>query len=135
MKKPLSPAQQVKKSEDKAKREALENLFMFHVRCEFFNKLDLPFPVRQFKIPHVPYVYDFAWPEFLLTVEINGGTHAGDNGKKSGHSTGKGIQRDYTKSNAAVMHGWNPLVFTADDVKDLTAVLTVKEFLTTHTPF
>jgi len=125
MKKHLSPAQQVKKAEDKAKREALESLFYFHVVA-----LCLPVPVHQFKMPHVPYVYDYAWPEFLLTVEINGGTWT-----KSGHSTGKGIQRDYTKSNAAVMHGWNPLVFTADDVKDLTAVLTVKEFLTAHTPF
>ena len=131
----LSPAQQVKKAEDKAKREALEKLFALHVRGKIVDELGLPPPVCQFKIPHVPYFYDFAWPEFLLTVEINGGTHAGDNGKKSGHSTGKGIQRDYTKSNAAVMHGWNPLVFTADDVKDLTAVLTVKEFLTNHTPF
>lgn len=130
MKKPLSPAQQVKKAEDEAKREALEKLFALHVRCKIVDELGLPLPVCQFKIPHVPYIYDFAWPEFLLTVEINGGTWT-----KSGHSTGKGIQRDYTKSNAAVMHGWCPLVFTADDVKDLTAVLTVKGFLTTHTPF
>jgi len=135
MTKVLSPAQVVKKAQDKSKREALETLFAWNIQTEQLAGSIIPDPSRQFKIPNIPYIYDFAWPAFSLVVEINGGTHAGDSGKKSGHSTGKGIQRDYKKSNAAVMAGWSPLVFTADDVKNLTAIETVKEFLATHTPF
>lgn len=64
-------------------------------------------PVRRWKM-------DFAWPELLLAVEIQGGTYSR---KRSGHTTGTGTQRDYEKNNAAVLLGWQVLYFSSKDLK------------------
>ena len=50
--------------------------------------------------------FDFAWIERKLLVEINGGTYT-----VGAHSTGKGIARDYEKSNLAQLQGWRCLAF------------------------
>jgi hypothetical protein len=55
------------------------------------------------------YRLDFAHPETMVGVEINGGTWAR---RRQGHSTGSGIQRDYTKANYCQMNGW--VVFLLD---------------------
>lgn len=44
---------------------------------------------------------DFAWPQAQVAIEINGGIW-----KKGGHSSGKGITRDITKSTLAQLSGW-----------------------------
>lgn len=36
--------------------------------------------------------------------------------RKGGHSSGKGIQRDYDKGNAGTMLGWRVLHFSTDDI-------------------
>lgn len=56
-----------------------------------------PVPRRKFRL-------DFAHPESLVGIEISGGIWA-----KNGHSSGKGLIRDYEKMNLAQMEGW--LVF------------------------
>ena len=45
---------------------------------------------------------DFAWPAACVAVEIQGGTW----GRKSGHSSGSGIERDAIKTLLAQMDGW-----------------------------
>lgn len=47
------------------------------------------------------YRADFAWPDALVAVEINGGLW-----KPGGHSTGRGISRDITKTTLAQLSGW-----------------------------
>ena len=66
--------------------------------------------------------------DFLIDkviVEINGGTWM----QKSGHSTAKGIQRDYEKSNAAQLAGFIYLQFIPDEVYNMIAIDTVKKLL------
>ena len=49
------------------------------------------------------WVADYAWPAPVnLILEISGGLYAA----KSGHSTAKGIERDYAKSVIAASGGW-----------------------------
>lgn len=81
---------------------------------------------------------DFAHPETKVGVEIQGGTNGRtltcfhchrtvvQNVKGRllpvrvplGHGTGKGLQRDYEKLNAAQERGWVLLQFDADAVQD-----------------
>ena len=49
------------------------------------------------------FVYDFYVPRYNVLFEINGGTWQRGN---SGHSSGKGIERDYRKSNLIQSHGY-----------------------------
>lgn len=119
-----SPAQIVAKEQAKAKREMLESEFAMQCRiCKISVE-------RQFRHPHSAYVWDFAIPACRLLIEINGGTWV-----KSGHSTGKGITRDYHKSNTAVMLGWNQLTFTADDLHSGDAINLVKKYIKLFPPF
>jgi very-short-patch-repair endonuclease len=128
----LTPAQQIAKAQAKAKRESLELAFAAHCLMSGLA------PKRQFKLPHLPYVWDFAFPESLLLIEVNGGTWTKGTKQymeKSGHNSPAGIQRDYTKANAAALAGWWQLTFTADDVKSGRAIADVKRFLTAQIPF
>lgn len=78
--------------------------------------------IREYKFdPTRKYKADFYLPKGNIIVEINGGTWM----KKGGHSTGRGIQRDYKKSNAAQLLGYVYLQFTPAEVYDLTAIQTV----------
>lgn len=60
-----------------------------------------------------------------IIIEINGGTWM----QKSGHSTAKGIQRDYEKSNAAQLAGFMYLQFIPDEVYNSVAINTLKQAL------
>lgn len=56
------------------------------------------------------YEMDIAWPDIRFGIEVQGGLF-----KKGGHSTGKGIQRDISKQQLAIQHGWTLVpVSTAD---------------------
>ena len=50
---------------------------------------------------------DFAWPELLLAVEIDGGTWSGGR-----HVRGAGFESDCRKCNTLVLHGWRVLRYT-----------------------
>jgi len=56
-------------------------------------------PVRRWK-------FDFAVPEFMVAIEIEGGIFAKT---RLGHSSGKGIKQDMEKYNAAQLMGWKVL--------------------------
>ncbi len=55
---------------------------------------------------------DFAWPAYMVFVEINGGQWSGGR-----HSGGSGAEGDAEKQNAAVLDGWTPLVFWTSQLK------------------
>ena len=98
----------------------LEELFAFQVKAA-----GLPEPEREAAvIPGRKFRFDFCFREARLLIEINGGTFT-----KGGHSTGRGIARDYEKANLAVLQGWRVLSFDGKSVKSGEAVETIRKAL------
>lgn len=56
--------------------------------------------------------FDFAWPERLVAVELEGLTHGGGR-----HQRISGFVEDCDKYNSATMLGWKVLRFTGRDLK------------------
>ena len=56
--------------------------------------------------------YDFAWPEHLIAVEIEGGTWSGGR-----HNRGRGYAGDCEKYNRAMGLGWQVYRLTADHLR------------------
>lgn len=53
---------------------------------------------------------DFAWPEHMLIVEVQGGVFTGQ-----AHGSVGGILADNARLNTATLHGWRVLRFIPDD--------------------
>ena len=89
--------------------------------------LELPEPMREYRLPELTeqYRFDFAWPSQRLLVEVNGATWIAN----SGHTSGKGIERDTEKSCLAVLAGYRVLVVTRMQVKDGRAVQWIERAL------
>ena len=67
---------------------------------------ELPFcPTRRWR-------FDFAWPEFKVALEIEGGTWV-----QGRHSRGAGMAKDAEKYNTAALMGWLVIRVTADQIK------------------
>lgn len=83
-------------------------------------------PVREYRFtPTRKFKFDFAWPDLMLAVEIEGGTRFG----RSRHSRGDGFERDCVKYNLAALEGWKVLRFTTQMVHSGEAINTVREVL------
>jgi homoaconitase/3-isopropylmalate dehydratase large subunit len=81
---------------------------------------------REFRFDDVrKWRVDFRITGTNLLVEMNGGTWM----VKSGHSTAKGIQRDYEKSNAAQLSGYVYLQYTKTELDNLIALDAVREYV------
>jgi very-short-patch-repair endonuclease len=81
--------------------------------------------VREYKaIPCRKFRWDFAFVEAQLLIEVQGGIYT-----KSAHSTGQGLERDYTKNNLANLYGWRVLQFSRSMIEDGTAVELIKACL------
>lgn len=74
-------------------------------------------PGRQWRL-------DFAWPEFLIALEIEGGIWV-----KGRHIRPAGFEKDCEKYNAAATLGWTVLRATGAMVKDGRAILAVMRAL------
>jgi very-short-patch-repair endonuclease len=73
----------------------------------------LPDPIREYRFaPPRRWRADFAWPDQLLIVEVEGGTWTGGR-----HSTGSGTEADCEKYNTALCQGWRVLRVTTGQVK------------------
>ncbi len=70
--------------------------------------------VRTNYIPYddAKFEIDFAWPEILVAVEIDGGTFT-----RGKHTRGTGYDIDCQKRNRLTSDGWRVLVFTTTDLK------------------
>lgn len=55
----------------------------------------------QFAWPARLWAFDYAWPEFKIALEVEGGTWNGGR-----HVTGQGYENDCRKYNAAAIDGW-----------------------------
>jgi very-short-patch-repair endonuclease len=99
----------------------VEDEFLFQIRA-----IGLAAPRREAKIIEGrKFRFDFVWDSAKLAVEINGSTWR----PNTGHTSGSGIARDYTKHNLAVLAGWRVLFFTTQDVKDGSALTILEKAL------
>ncbi len=96
-----------------------EETFALHVRA---NGLLPPRREFEFALPR-KFRFDFAWPEHLLAVEIEGGGH------HSRHRGRDGFARDAIKYNLAAINGWCVLRYTSSMVHDGTAIAQVADVL------
>lgn len=85
----------------------------------------LPEPEREFRF-HATRRWraDFAFPERMLLVEIDGSVWA-----RGRHNTGAGYTKDCEKLNAAALLGYRVLRFTTGMVKDGSAIETLRQVL------
>ena len=65
--------------------------------------------------------FDFAWPDRMLAVEVDGATFTGGR-----HTRGTGYEADTEKLNEAVLRGWRVLRVTKHQVEDGSAVAWVE---------
>lgn len=85
----------------------------------------VPQPIYELRFaPPRRWRFDFAWPEHMLAVEIEGGTWSGGR-----HTRGKGYANDCRKYNAAVLLGWRVLRFTTEMVANGSALAAIEEAL------
>jgi len=100
----------------------LETLLLVHIRA-----VGLPEPVQQYRFhPTRKWLADFAWPDAMLLVEVDGATWMGG---KGGHTSGKGYERDCEKTAEAVLLGWRVLHFTRNQIESGYAVNTIEKAL------
>lgn len=77
------------------------------------NAAGLPAPLTEYRFdPKRRWRADFAWPDLMLLVEVEGG--AWTNGR---HTRGSGFIADCEKYNEAALGGWRVLRVTGDHIK------------------
>lgn len=74
--------------------------------------------------PPRKYRADYVFRDAKVIVEKNGGIWT-----KGGHSSGRGILRDYAKSNLAQLEGWTYLVYTPQQLESGAAIEDLKAVL------
>ena len=86
---------------------------------------DLPVPEREHRFDEKRrWRFDFAWPDFKVAAEVDGGIWSGGR-----HTTGRGFTRDCEKLNAATLQGWRVYRFTPAMVSTGEALRTVTRAL------
>lgn len=117
-----------------------EEMFALHIRA---MEKDYPWLQGEVKRNHVfspprKWMIDFAWPDDLLAVEIEGGTRPFWKVLKSGkkvkvqqgrHITPQGFEDDCEKYNALTEQGWRLFRFTSRMVKDGRAIEQIRRVL------
>ena len=102
-------------------RSALESTFSLQLQALGV----LPGAHREYQFhPGRRWRFDYAWPDRMLGVEIEGGTWT-----RGRHTRGKGFEADCEKYNAATLLGWRVLRYTAASVDDWSAAKEVGEVL------
>jgi hypothetical protein len=107
----------------KAETKTLEDQFAVQI-----ERYGLPEPVREYQFEDTPVAWrwDFAWPQYKLLVEINGGIYQDP---PTGHRSISGLLRDYAKLNAATQRHWWSMSFDNKAVESGEAVLMVQDFI------
>lgn len=77
-----------------------------------WQAMGIPIPEREYKFhPTRKWRLDFAWPEYRLAVEIEGGAY-----KKGRHNRPVGFIKDMEKYNSLTLSGWYLLRFIPDKI-------------------
>lgn len=94
---------------------------MSDLQAHFLNNLracGLPEPEAEYRFKHNRrWRMDFAWPERLISVEVDGGTWNGGR-----HTRGAGFEKDCEKINAAQELGWRVFRYTSSMIKSGVAI-------------
>lgn len=78
----------------------------------------VPEPVREYEFaPPRRWRADFAWPDLMIAVEVEGGSWNGGR-----HVHGDGFERDCEKYNELAARGWRLFRFTGRMVEDGSAL-------------
>lgn len=89
------------------------------------RQLSLPEPVHEWPFhPVRKWKFDFAWPELMLALEVEGGTFRGGR-----HTRGMGYHNDLEKYNEATRLGWKVYRFDSMMVNDGSAAFFVEKIL------
>lgn len=86
----------------------------------------LPVPVREyvFASPR-KWRFDFAWSDYKIAVEIEGGIYS----SRSGHRSYTGIKRDIEKYNEAALLGWLVIRVTREMIESGAAIDVISKIL------
>ena len=98
----------------------LERTFETHLKC----RGNRSFVCEHRFMSTRKFSFDFAWPELMIAVEIEGGTFS--NGR---HTRGSGFTKDCEKYNLATKLGWKVFRFTGEQVTSGEAINFMKEIL------
>ncbi|SRR6266852_8033007 len=100
----------------RAVRERLENQLLFQMQAA-----GLPTPRRELRFfPARRWRFDFAYPDRLLAIEVEGGTWTG-----GAHVRGAHYASDCRKYNTAAIIGWKLLRVTSDMIESGEALRTI----------
>jgi very-short-patch-repair endonuclease len=100
--------------------ECLEIQLLSQVRL-----VGLPEPTREHRFHETRrWRFDFAWPDRMIALEVDGGTWSGGR-----HTRPGGYERDAEKLNTAATRGWRVLRVTSAMVKDGRALAVLEEIL------
>lgn len=77
-----------------------------------WSKLPTPIVEHRFAPPRM-WRFDFAWPDRMLALEIDGGSWSGGR-----HTTGQGFEADCEKYSEAAVLGWRVIRVTPRMVVD-----------------
>lgn len=88
-------------------------------------------PLEQYKFhPERKWRLDFAFPDELVAVEIDGGIFAAENGEEAGkHARGAGRCKDMEKRNAAAELGWLVLNYGPPHIRSGEAAIQIERLV------
>lgn len=96
----------------------LERTFLFHCRS-----LRFPEPEQEYQFhPTRKFRFDFAWPELMIAVEIEGAVW-----RRGRHTRGAGYTKDLEKYNLATKFGWKVYRFESKAVTSGRAIAFMDE--------
>ena len=102
----------------------LEEVFALQIRAT-----KLPAAQREYLFHHRrKWKFDFAWPQAMIAVEIEGGTYV-----RGRHVRPEGFRRDCQKYNSATLMGWRVLRGDSAMVKDGSLLETITEAMNAKT--
>lgn len=111
-----SPAEIWAREAAAAKRRSLEDRLAQQIRAH-----GLPVPDREFAFHDTRrWRFDFAWPDYRIAVEVDGGTWT-----RGRHLRAKGYEGDAEKLNAATALGWRVYRYTAEKIRTGYAVVEI----------
>jgi hypothetical protein len=85
----------------------------------------LPIPAREHRFcDHRGWRFDFAWPDRMLALEVEGGIWSGGR-----HTRGAGFEADCEKYNTATISGWRVLRVTSSMITSGVALQMVEQAL------
>lgn len=86
----------------------------FETQWRLLSPPSAPQPVTQYRfLADRKFLFDVAWPDYKVGVELQGGTYSG-----GAHVHGQHYRQDCEKLNLAQLQGWILLWFPSDWLRD-----------------